>query len=218
MPGMWNGCREASHRQGLSHFGVAKIFVRTGMSSGYHAIMRRWVWNITAGVSLGLLLLLIMICWRTNVTSDNLYWQLPVPGNLRFNLRIAGVLTSPHGVELYVKNCSIPNPRHKLSWESGQAGGIVGPDWKYLGFQIHWWEQPARGMASYYSERVFVLPYWFLCLLLALYPIWWTKWMAEQLKRKRLEAGECLTCGYNLTGNVSGICPECGKPIGTVKA
>jgi hypothetical protein len=22
----------------------------------------------------------------------------------------------------------------------------------------------------------------------------------------------CRTCGYNLTGNVSGICPECGNP------
>jgi hypothetical protein len=24
--------------------------------------------------------------------------------------------------------------------------------------------------------------------------------------------GVCLKCGYNLTGNVSGVCPECGKP------
>ena len=24
--------------------------------------------------------------------------------------------------------------------------------------------------------------------------------------------GHCLKCGYNLTGNVSGICPECGTP------
>ncbi len=25
--------------------------------------------------------------------------------------------------------------------------------------------------------------------------------------------GHCAGCGYNLTGNVSGICPECGTPI-----
>ena len=24
--------------------------------------------------------------------------------------------------------------------------------------------------------------------------------------------GHCQKCGYNLTGNVSGICPECGEP------
>jgi len=23
----------------------------------------------------------------------------------------------------------------------------------------------------------------------------------------------CLKCGYNLTGNTSGTCPECGTPI-----
>jgi len=25
--------------------------------------------------------------------------------------------------------------------------------------------------------------------------------------------GECLTCGYDLTGNTSGVCPECGSGI-----
>ena len=24
--------------------------------------------------------------------------------------------------------------------------------------------------------------------------------------------GLCLACGYDLTGNTSGVCPECGKP------
>jgi len=24
--------------------------------------------------------------------------------------------------------------------------------------------------------------------------------------------GHCRTCGYNLRGNVSGVCPECGTP------
>lgn len=30
---------------------------------------------------------------------------------------------------------------------------------------------------------------------------------------KWLAAGRCCGCGYNLTGNVSGICPECGTPV-----
>lgn len=29
---------------------------------------------------------------------------------------------------------------------------------------------------------------------------------------RRLCMGECIGCGYDLTGNESGICPECGKP------
>jgi hypothetical protein len=28
--------------------------------------------------------------------------------------------------------------------------------------------------------------------------------------RRRIPPGCCQGCGYNLTGNVSGICPECG--------
>lgn len=31
-------------------------------------------------------------------------------------------------------------------------------------------------------------------------------------KIPRLGSG-CWKCGYNLTGNVSGVCPECGTPI-----
>lgn len=32
-------------------------------------------------------------------------------------------------------------------------------------------------------------------------------------KRDSIPPGHCLTCGYNLTGNISGRCPECGTPI-----
>ncbi len=30
--------------------------------------------------------------------------------------------------------------------------------------------------------------------------------------RRRIDPGHCQQCGYNLTGNVSGKCPECGNP------
>jgi len=32
------------------------------------------------------------------------------------------------------------------------------------------------------------------------------------LRKKGIPPGRCPACGYDLTGNVSGICPECGKP------
>ncbi len=31
------------------------------------------------------------------------------------------------------------------------------------------------------------------------------------LDRRRTPPGHCKKCGYNLTGNVSGVCPECGR-------
>jgi hypothetical protein len=33
------------------------------------------------------------------------------------------------------------------------------------------------------------------------------------LPYRRWQEGKCIYCGYDLTGNVTGVCPECGKPM-----
>lgn len=33
------------------------------------------------------------------------------------------------------------------------------------------------------------------------------------VKGRRRADGLCVHCGYNLTGNVSGVCPECGERV-----
>ena len=38
---------------------------------------------------------------------------------------------------------------------------------------------------------------------------------AKTRSKPKHPAGHCQRCGYNLTGNLSGICPECGKPCGS---
>jgi hypothetical protein len=40
---------------------------------------------------------------------------------------------------------------------------------------------------------------------------WITRSLREELNRRNLPT--CLACGYDLTGNVSGTCPECGTTI-----
>jgi hypothetical protein len=35
--------------------------------------------------------------------------------------------------------------------------------------------------------------------------------------RRRRRPGSCLDCGYDLTGNQSGVCPECGRPAGNIE-
>jgi hypothetical protein len=35
--------------------------------------------------------------------------------------------------------------------------------------------------------------------------------VTDELGRPARRPGHCQNCGYNLTGNVSGRCPECGK-------
>jgi len=43
----------------------------------------------------------------------------------------------------------------------------------------------------------------------------WILGQVRNLFRKRVfPPGHCDWCGYDLTGNTSGTCPECGKPLG----
>lgn len=39
------------------------------------------------------------------------------------------------------------------------------------------------------------------------------QWLRRRRKQSADETGRCATCGYNLTGNASGVCPECGTPV-----
>ena len=36
---------------------------------------------------------------------------------------------------------------------------------------------------------------------------------APRREERLRAAGRCTYCGYDLTGNVSGVCPECGTPV-----
>ncbi len=55
---------------------------------------------------------------------------------------------------------------------------------------------------------IMLMPFWLLLLLFAC-P---TAWLFFR-DRRCPPPGHCKTCGYNLTGNLSGICPECGARI-----
>ena len=50
-------------------------------------------------------------------------------------------------------------------------------------------------------------------VLLAAGLYWWREPGRRGCDWVMLKDGLCVTCGYNLTGNVSGRCPECGQPV-----
>ena len=59
---------------------------------------------------------------------------------------------------------------------------------------------------------VTVFPIWNPFVLLAAYPtIAFVRGPMRRWRRRR--KGLCIKCGYNLTGNVSGVCPECGEVL-----
>ena len=49
-----------------------------------------------------------------------------------------------------------------------------------------------------------------LLLFAATLLVWWRWW-----RKREFKPGTCSHCGYDLTGNASGICPECGNPVPT---
>ena len=67
----------------------------------------------------------------------------------------------------------------------------------------NWWVQ-IQG-----SPGILVVPIWLLMLPILIVAL--TTCYRFWLDRRRIPPGHCRKCGYNLTGNMSGVCPECGE-------
>jgi hypothetical protein len=60
-------------------------------------------------------------------------------------------------------------------------------------------------------ERMWFVPIAPISITLAVLPLCWN--IRRRRNIFRLANNLCLTCGYSLTGNTSGVCPECGTPV-----
>jgi hypothetical protein len=74
------------------------------------------------------------------------------------------------------------------------AGAFAGFEWV------------AIGKSDYLC--VALIPFWAIALLAAAASVW--SWLAYRRRRDHDRPGHCRACGYDLKGNVSGVCPECG--------
>ncbi len=91
------------------------------------------------------------------------------------------------------------------------------PPWPATGLHVFaqrhnrswtWWCRPYHQVVGA-DERFHYLaiPLWipFLVTLIPTAFLWY--------RDRRHPPGHCQKCGYNLTGNESGRCPECGQPV-----
>ncbi len=76
----------------------------------------------------------------------------------------------------------------------------------FFNFGSKFWSFPGP-----YHAKTYTIPFWVPLGLFMFYPTI-TFIRSRRLKRWKIK-GHCLKCGYNLTGNVSGKCSECGTPI-----
>ena len=94
--------------------------------------------------------------------------------------------------------CCLPCPPGYPSWKW---------NWSHDGWSRGW--DNLRVLPYLYTGAPFIIfvPLWIpFALVLALTIHLWER---DRPKPR----GHCVHCGYNLTGNVSGVCPECGNAV-----
>jgi len=149
---------------------------------------------------------------------------LPLPG---FSLAVCrgiiilygdGMWHQEDGNSIAIGRCR-PGPyqytRLGLQWPEvqGAQGSLIAPDGQRW---IHVSYPPGNvptGPARVTSRWIVRIPFWMVALPLGL---WLAAMLRQELKR-RIKPGHCRVCGYNLTGNESGICSECGTKISQIE-
>jgi hypothetical protein len=99
----------------------------------------------------------------------------------------------------------IITPPPKFSPESGFAG--FGRSHDKVGVST-----PGIQGAIFSDDQVSSVPLWFVATLFAILPLIWVRRYVVYKKCLRC-LGRCKSCGYLLTGNTSGVCPECGMAV-----
>lgn len=93
-------------------------------------------------------------------------------------------------------------PPPRIQWHTSARPSPMLLHVQRLGFGWGW---PGR------LSTAVMLPYWLFLIPAAVVPgIQFRRWYRA---RTRPRTGCCLACGYDLTGNTSGVCPECGTAI-----
>jgi len=94
-----------------------------------------------------------------------------------------------------------------LGWSNNPSRGVRTDRWGY-----EWMASRSPVVHSLFVECWFITPkYWKLECLSAIPPVVWVIRVVQM--RSKIKRGHCTTCNYNLTGNESGACPECGTVI-----
>lgn len=105
-------------------------------------------------------------------------------------------------VRYFALNNPCSEPRHSLTSTRRADFTQIMPSYDL--FDWHWDSQ-----YSQFRQLQVAISHWLLGLISAAMPASWL--LMRRYRPNHSCAGYCKTCDYNLTGNISGICPECGS-------
>jgi hypothetical protein len=173
---------------------VDQLFNRVfGGSQGKIAGVRRGLLNGTSILSL-LLCAATMVLW---VRSSRIIWDLRTDnGDLRF-------ISIERGGFSFVR---IDNPRNYFHGVAffNVSELVPPPQFSWAGFAAN--DSTRQGIRFVQL----VVPQWLIALATAVLP---AIWVLRAGRRLRASHPQCTVCLYNLTGNTSGVCPECGTAV-----
>ena len=171
--------------------------------------MRRRLFNSTAAVSLMLLLVIVGLWVRSYGVGDRVLSHDGLNGYhcLKSAGGEIGYVYLGYETDWYPPFHTLIEPAALTAQMRESAALSNGGGWSGLGFTFAFKPQDF-GLTPLLPRRAFGVPDWFLALAFAIGPILWLR------SRRRANTGsKCAFCGYSLTGNTSGICPECGTPV-----
>jgi hypothetical protein len=193
--------------------------------------VRRRLLNLLTALSLLLAAAVVVLWVRSYERADWVQWQRSRLTGPRQHL-VVMELFAAHGMLVFTRDTQRANlPAQVGDEEAELIAGSGRPDgvrldrftphalldgltdsdfWPRYGFlaETRGFDAGADG-GSWYT--VVTLPLWALVVLAALPPA--VRLPPYARRRSRTRRGLCPRCAYDLTGNLSGVCPECGRTL-----
>jgi len=146
-------------------------------------------------------LLLLLVGWAVNTQYMVLYGNkgLGIGGGIAHGTLGIASMSKTADERFYIFRIE---PSQKRNWRWGRPYIYIGPTDPHM----HSASSAARNITTPYFVNIRA-PFWVLTLInLVVIALLW-RW------DRMPPPGHCLSCSYNLTGNTSGMCPECGEEI-----
>ena len=167
-------------------------------------IRKLFLWScLLASTSM---LLLGVFTWSKPIAHEWQYWRADLPGYVSWKLTLQhGELEVVHSITMGTP-VDKPNP-FRPATSAGRDWILI--RWEHVADYIDEWSYPPK---TYPRTTIsFSVALWPLLLFVLVYP---SVTVVKLIRRRsRLRSGHCENCGYDLTGNVSGTCPECSTPV-----